>query len=130
MASINMGSEQEQPMVHHTTLTPGAMPTLLVLLLLITGIWSWKPTISRRASFVHIFGTVGTPLVVNAEADSTTATCDEACRQEIIQKRRTMLQQSRSTTSRQELFELSRQRAALYNTTYQGATCPNGLPCW
>ena len=58
--------------------------------------------------------------------------CDEACladRKRRIEERRAMMRQSRSPTSRQEVFELSRQRALLYNTTYQGTSCPPGIPC-
>lgn len=55
--------------------------------------------------------------------------CDDICRANIIQERRAMMRQSRSSTSRQDVFELSRQRAKLYNTTYQGASCPPGIPC-
>ncbi|GFH43810.1 hypothetical protein CTEN210_00283 [Chaetoceros tenuissimus] len=57
--------------------------------------------------------------------------CDEDCKQkrlERIKERRAMMQQSRST-GRAEVFELSKQRAALYGTTYQGASCPPGIPC-
>ena len=54
--------------------------------------------------------------------------CDEACKQRIAE-RRALFQQSRTTRSRQEILDLSRQRAALYNTTFQGASCIPGLPC-
>ena len=53
---------------------------------------------------------------------------DEACRQRIAD-RRAIFEQSRTTTSRQNMMDLSRQRAALYNTTYQGASCIPGIPC-
>lgn len=60
--------------------------------------------------------------------------CNEACLQErkrIIQERRAMMNQSRTNTKRSDLFELSRQRATLYNTSYKGAACPpNGIPCY
>jgi peptide deformylase len=70
-------------------------------------------------------------------SNSTTAavnnsSCDESCLQErkrIIQERRAMMNQSRSSTKRSDVFELSKQRAALYGTQYQGASCPPGVPC-
>jgi peptide deformylase len=58
--------------------------------------------------------------------------CDETCiaeRKRIIEERRAMMRQSRTNTRRQDVFELSRQRAAMYNTTNQGAQCPPGIPC-
>lgn len=58
--------------------------------------------------------------------------CDESClaaRQRILENRRQLMRQSRSNTQRSDVLELSRQRAALYNTTYQGVTCPPGIPC-
>ena len=60
------------------------------------------------------------------------STCDEACIQErrrIIQERRAMMQQSRTNRQRSDVLELSKQRAALYGTNYQGVTCPPGIPC-
>lgn len=58
--------------------------------------------------------------------------CDEHCladREKRIAERRAMMQQSRTNTNRQDLFSLSQQRAVIYNTTYQGATCPPSVPC-
>jgi len=63
--------------------------------------------------------------------------CNEAClaeRKRKIEQRRAMMKQSRTNTNRQDVFELSRQRAAMYNTTYRGADCPTSatgiaLPC-
>eukprot|EP00521_Asterionellopsis_glacialis_P014173 CAMPEP_0195297044 /NCGR_PEP_ID=MMETSP0707-20130614/20707_1 /TAXON_ID=33640 /ORGANISM="Asterionellopsis glacialis, Strain CCMP134" /LENGTH=415 /DNA_ID=CAMNT_0040358731 /DNA_START=1 /DNA_END=1248 /DNA_ORIENTATION=- len=58
--------------------------------------------------------------------------CDEEClakRRKLIEERRAMMRQSRTTTNRQDMFELSKQRAKLYGTTYQGASCPPGVPC-
>jgi peptide deformylase len=49
--------------------------------------------------------------------------CDEACleeRKRRIQERRAMMQQSRSSTNRGDVLELSRQRALMYGTTYKG----------
>jgi len=66
------------------------------------------------------------------ENKNTNSNCDEACMQErkrIIEKRRAMMNQSRSNTQRSQVFELSKQRAALYGTKYQGASCPPNLPC-
>lgn len=67
------------------------------------------------------------------DTDSTSNnTCDEACMQErkrIIQERRAMMNQSRTNRQRSEVLELSRQRATLYGTNYQGVSCPPGVPC-
>ena len=63
-----------------------------------------------------------------SEAGRAEAECDDACKQRIAD-RRAIYQQSKTTTKRQDMFDLSRQRAALYNTTYQGADCVPGLPC-
>lgn len=55
--------------------------------------------------------------------DDQGAECDDECkakRQKIIEERRAMMRQSKSSTSRRETMELSRQRAALYNTQYKG----------
>ncbi len=49
--------------------------------------------------------------------------CDDECkakRKKIIEERRVMMKQSKSSTSRRETMELSRQRAAMYNTQYKG----------
>ena len=67
----------------------------------------------------------------NTSTNQATDDCDEDCKQkrlERIKERRAMMQQSRST-GRAEVFELSKQRAALYGTTYQGPSCPPGIPC-
>jgi hypothetical protein len=52
--------------------------------------------------------------------------CDYRCRedrQRRLAERRALMKQSRSSTSRQDVLDLSRQRAKLYDTTYQGARC-------
>ena len=78
--------------------------------------------------------TAGTaPVLATAEPAAAPAAeqavaCDEACRQRIAD-RRAIFAQSRTTTSRQNMMDLSKQRAALYNTTYQGASCIPGIPC-
>mmetsp|Transcript_21963 Transcript_21963/g.30872 ORF Transcript_21963/g.30872 Transcript_21963/m.30872 type:complete len:120 (-) Transcript_21963:20-379(-) len=57
--------------------------------------------------------------------------CEEEClaqRKRIIEERRAMMRQSRSSTNRNEVFELSKQRASMYNTTYRGASCPPNIP--
>lgn len=66
------------------------------------------------------------------EEEEATMECDESCRAErkrIIEERRAMMKQSRTNTRRQDVFELSQQRAAMYNTTYRGAQCAPGIPC-
>ena len=73
------------------------------------------------------------PSMPLALAEDSQTECDNDClaeRKRIIEDRRAMLRQSRTTTSRQDMFDLSRQRAALYNTTYQGSSCPPGVPCY
>ena len=81
------------------------------------------------AAMATLFSNESNPLSIS----QATEECDSEClaeRQRIIQERRAMMQQSRTTRNRQDMFDLSRQRAALYNTTYQGATCRPGVPCW
>lgn len=66
-----------------------------------------------------------------ASTSMNTITCDEECREKrriIVQERRAMMNQSRST-GRSEVFELSKQRAKLYGTEYRGVSCPPGVPC-
>jgi hypothetical protein len=49
--------------------------------------------------------------------------CDEECkakRKKIIEDRRAMMRQSKTNTQRTDVLELSRQRAALYDTNYRG----------
>ena len=49
--------------------------------------------------------------------------CDEKCmarRKQVIEERRALMKQSQSSTSRRQVLELSRQRAALYETPYRG----------
>jgi peptide deformylase len=63
--------------------------------------------------------------------NTNTIICDEEClekRRIIVQERRAMMNQSRST-GRSEVFELSKQRAKLYGTEYRGVSCPPGVPC-
>ena len=49
--------------------------------------------------------------------------CDQNClneRKRIIAERRAMMQQSRSNNRREDVLELSQQRAKLYGSQYQG----------
>ena len=101
-------------------------------------VWSWSPAvlINRRGLFGDAATAVAWTLVMSPveslAVDEAAKDCDEACREkrlQVIRERRAMMRQSRSTSSRQEIFDLSTQRAALYNATYQGASCPPGLPC-
>ena len=64
------------------------------------------------------------------EADDSVEACDAACRQRIAD-RRALFEQSRTTSDRQKILDLSRQRAAMYNTTFRGADCNAfpGIPC-
>jgi peptide deformylase len=53
----------------------------------------------------------------------TTPMCDQNCvneRKRIINERRAMMQQSRSNNRREDVLELSKQRAKLYGSQYQG----------
>jgi len=62
-------------------------------------------------------------------ADGITISCDDACleeRKRRIEERRAMMKQSRSSTNRGDVLELSRQRALMYGTSYKGlspSTC-------
>ena len=60
---------------------------------------------------------------VESDRSDSATSCDEACleeRKRRIQERRAMMQQSRSSTNRGEVLELSRQRALMYDTEYKG----------
>lgn len=73
-----------------------------------------------------------TPLVEWPPSSAAVIDCDDRCRedrQRRLAERRALMQQSRSSTSRQDVLDLSRQRATLYGTTFQGAQCPDGIPC-
>ena len=66
------------------------------------------------------------------ESSTSAVECDEECKEQRrrrIEERRAMMRQSRSTSSRQEVFELSKQRARLYGSDYKGANCVDGVPC-
>eukprot|EP00980_Cylindrotheca_fusiformis_P029502 scaffold23493_cov116-Cylindrotheca_fusiformis.AAC.4 len=72
------------------------------------------------------------PSTPNTARTDANDSCNESCleeRKRIIQERRAMMNQSRSNTNRADVFELSRQRAKLYGTQYEGASCPPGVPC-
>lgn len=88
-----------------------------------------RRNILQRASFAAA-AFVASPVLATEDAPPP---CNEECMEERkrrILERRAMMQQSRTTTRRQDMFELSKQRATLvYNTTYQGASCPPGVPC-
>jgi len=45
-------------------------------------------------------------------------------------ERRKLMQASRSSNDRQSYLDLSRQRAALYNTTSRAVSCPPNIPCY
>ena len=78
----------------------------------------------RRSSLLRMLALVAAA----AGAAPATAECDDACKQRIADRRK-LFEQSRTTNDRQVIFDLSKQRAKLYNTTYQGANCIPGLPC-
>ena len=83
------------------------------------------PTSSKNPASIASNNTSG--------SGSTSAVeCDEECKEQRrrrIEERRAMMRQSRSTSSRQEVFELSKQRARLYGSDYKGANCIDGVPC-
>lgn len=56
------------------------------------------------------------------------AECDDECKQRIADRRK-LFELSRTNTRREDVLALSRQRAAMYNTTFQGASCIPGVPC-
>ena len=65
-----------------------------------------------------------------AEAvETVTEKAEAAARQQRIAASRARMAQARSSTRREDVFELSRQRAALYNTTSRAWSCPPGMPC-
>ena len=70
----------------------------------------------------------GKKSVVPMPSAASAAECDDACRERIAE-RRALFEQSRTTSDRQKILDLSRQRAALYNTTFRGASCIPGVPC-
>lgn len=61
--------------------------------------------------------------------DALAEGCDDDCKQRIADRRK-LFEQSRTTNDRQKILDLSKQRAAMYNTTFQGASCIPGLPCY
>jgi len=67
-----------------------------------------------------------------SRAPAAAADEDEAAAAALAAKlaaRRQLLEASRSSTNRQREFDLSAQRAALYNTTSRAWACPPGVPC-
>ena len=52
----------------------------------------------------------------------------EELRQRLIERRQ-LMEASRTSNSRQSYLDLSRQRAALYNTTSKAVSCPPNIPC-
>ena len=75
------------------------------------------------------------PWAANTAADATEEAPSELSELELQERarrkeeRRALVRAGRSTSSRQEILDLSRQRAALYNTTSRAANCIPGLPC-
>jgi hypothetical protein len=70
----------------------------------------------------------GSALLPAAADEEGAGGCDDACRARIAE-RRLLFEQSRTTNDRQKILDLSRQRAALYNTSFRGASCIPGVPC-
>jgi len=63
------------------------------------------------------------------EAALASEACNDECKLRIAE-RRMLFEQSRTTNDRQKILALSKQRAAMYNTTFKGASCIQGLPCY
>lgn len=111
--------------------------------LVLPSIEALAPPTSRRDVMRHSL-TSATAFVASFQQQQAVATadsvsistlappCDDVCleeRKRRILERRAIMQQSRTTTKRSDMFELAQQRAKLYNTTYRGASCPPGIPC-
>mmetsp|Transcript_17338 Transcript_17338/g.47334 ORF Transcript_17338/g.47334 Transcript_17338/m.47334 type:complete len:134 (+) Transcript_17338:1-402(+) len=86
-----------------------------------------SPSLADTKATTTTTTTTTTPPVIDAERSPEEK---EQIRQRLIERRK-LMEASRSTNSRQSYLDLSRQRAALYyyNTTYQGVSCPPGIPC-
>ena len=71
---------------------------------------------------------MGEPMDGTRLTDAGTAQdCDNACKAERIRRieeRRAMMNQARSSRQRSEVLELSKQKAKLHGTSYQGVSCP------
>jgi hypothetical protein len=63
-----------------------------------------------------------------SEEEEEQAAAAAAIQQRLLERRQ-LMQASRSSNSRQSYLDLSRQRAALYNTTSQAVSCPPNIPC-
>ncbi|CAB9502784.1 expressed unknown protein [Seminavis robusta] len=110
------------------------------------------PSVNRRRVILHkgiqgsaaVLATglvlVGAPSPCQAQEEISTGSNEDDPEEENrkreetlkrLQERRQLMQASRSSNNRQSYLDLSRQRAALYNTTYQGVTCPQNsiIPC-
>uniref|UniRef100_A0A7S4QY27 PSI-F n=1 Tax=Ditylum brightwellii TaxID=49249 RepID=A0A7S4QY27_9STRA len=123
-----------------TTATLSLIPTATTTALLQSSNFGWWSLI-RPASALDTDDGISTQLSKGDATTTTTTTtqsmnnnneCDETCREErkkIIEQRRAMLRQSKSSTSRQDVFDLSKQRAKLYGSDYRGANCAPGIPC-
>ena len=100
-----------------------------------SSLWNRKDTISAVAIMITSGG-VGciSPSNANEEQDGPQLSDEERqqrqeeLKQRILERRK-LMEASRSSNNRQSYLDLSRQRAALYNTTFQGVTCPPNVPC-
>jgi hypothetical protein len=98
--------------------------------------------LNRRDTVWSILATAVTPAVVVGGSSSSTTIGDgeedlseeerqkrqEELSQRLIERRQ-LMQASRSSNNRQSYLDLSRQRAALYNTTSKAWSCPPNIPC-
>mmetsp|Transcript_4851 Transcript_4851/g.7501 ORF Transcript_4851/g.7501 Transcript_4851/m.7501 type:complete len:159 (-) Transcript_4851:192-668(-) len=69
----------------------------------------------------------------NSNESNDNNSMTEEQRQEILERmraRRQLMEASRTSNNRQSYLDLSRQRAALYNTTSRAVSCPPNIPCY
>lgn len=135
---------------YHTGALISMMIRVLHLLLLVSLLLApqttdgWSLPVTRREVFgtmattttaSMLIGAWGLPVLAEENASKNTThlvTEEEHERQALLrrmQERRQLMEASRSSNSRQSYLDLSRQRAALYNTTSRAVSCPPNIPC-
>lgn len=127
---------------------------LLLLLLAPQATTAWSLPVTRREAFgilatttastSTIMGVWSLPALAEddeSKSNTTTTTIamttteeqEQARRQALVvrmKERRQLMEASRSSDNRQSYLDLSRQRAALYNTTSKAVSCPPNIPCF
>jgi len=86
-------------------------------------VWNITRIDAIRQTFTVLRHAPGVSPASAAECKAEPAVCEQ------IAERRALFEQSRTTGDRQKILDLSRQRAAMYNTTFRGVSCIPGLPC-